>query len=310
VVISRFAPAPTGYLHVGHVVNAIYVWGLTKAAGGRVLLRIEDHDRGRSRLEFERAILDDLEWLGFVPDAPELDAFRDGACPEGRQSDRGAIYERALAALRADGLVYACECSRSDIATASDSATELRYPGTCARKNLADSGRSTRVRLPGSLERFDDLRHGPLEQRPAEQCGDLLARDRDGNWTYQFAVTVDDCEQGVTFVVRGDDLLSSTGRQIQLAALLGRKQAPMFFHHPLVMKTPTQKLSKADRDTSVRDLRAGGATAGDVIGRAAMLAGFTGASGSLRSTDVVRLVSERYPAALQKLIASCSARAR
>lgn len=310
-MISRFAPAPTGYLHVGHVVNAIYVWGLTKAAGGRVLLRIEDHDRGRSRLEFERAILDDLQWLGFVPDAPNLDAFRGGACPEGRQSDRGAIYERALATLRAGGLIYSCECSRSDIATASDSATELRYPGTCAHKNLAeDSGRSTRLRLPGSVERFDDLRHGPLEHCPAEQCGDLLVRDRDGNWTYQFAVTVDDCEQGVTFVVRGDDLLGSTGRQIQLAALLGCTRAPMFFHHPLVMKTPTQKLSKADRDTSVRDLRAGGATAGDVIGRAAMLAGFTGAAGSLGPADVVGLVSERYPATLQKLIASCSAKAR
>ena len=112
-------------------------------------------------------------------------------------------------------------------------------------------------------------------QIPSEQCGDLLARDRDGCWTYQFAVTVDDLAQGVTLVVRGDDLLASTGRQIQLARLLGRSEPPRFLHHPLVMKTPTQKLSKADRDTSVRDLRAAGRSAADIIGQAAHAAGLT-----------------------------------
>jgi glutamyl/glutaminyl-tRNA synthetase len=271
--VSRFAPAPTGLLHLGHVVNAIYVWGITKSRGGRVLLRIEDHDRQRSRPEFERAILDDLDWLGFVPDDWTTDAFRAGRCL-GRQSDRSEIYERALQKLRSMGLVYACECSRSDLVAASSSGRELRYPGTCAAKGLPERpGFGLRIRLEPSTERFVDLRHGPLEQRPFEQCGDLLARDRQGNWTYQFAVAVDDHDQAVTHVIRGDDLLSSTGRQIQLARLLGRGAPPEFLHHPLVMKSATQKLSKADGDTSVRDLRAGGLRPADVVGRAAALAG-------------------------------------
>jgi glutamyl-tRNA synthetase/glutamyl-Q tRNA(Asp) synthetase len=269
-VRTRFAPAPTGYLHLGHVVNALYVWGVARAAGGRVLLRIEDHDRQRSRSEYERAIREDLDWLGFVAD-------EDG----GRQSERGAIYEAALASLRARGLVYACECSRARIADAASSeepggagfSRPSTYPGTCRSRSLPEGpGLGVRVHLAPSMERFDDLSHGPQEQRPFEQCGDLLARDRDGNWTYQFAVSVDDLQQGITHVIRGDDLLDSTGRQLQLARLLGREQPPVFLHHPLVMKSATQKLSKADRDTSVRDLRAAGRSAADVIGEAARLA--------------------------------------
>ena len=289
MLLSRFAPAPTGYLHLGHVVNAIYVWGVTKRAGGRVLLRMEDHDRRRSRPEFERAILDDLDWLGFAPDDPPTSAFRAGPCP-GRQRDRSEVYEAALSRLRAAGLVYACECSRSDIASAPSQGGELRYSGICAAKRLPErAGLGLRIRLGPSVERFHDLRHGPLEQRPSEQCGDLLVRDRDGNWTYQFAVTADDAAQGVTLVIRGDDLLASTGRQIQLARLLGRTDPPRFMHHPLVMKSPTQKLSKADRDTSVRDLRAAGLSAEDVIGRAAERAGLMGECRPVRACDVERL---------------------
>lgn len=264
-MITRFAPAPTGHLHLGHVLNAIHVWDMARQRGGRVLLRIEDHDRRRSRPEFERALLEDLDWLGFVPDEPITDEFRRGPC-RGRQSDRGAIYQRALESLRQRGLVYACECSRSEIAARSSEEGELRYPGTCRHKQLADGpGRALRVRLEPSLERFVDLRHGPVEQRPSEQCGDLMIRDRDGFWTYQFAVTVDDFEQGITHVIRGDDLLESTGRQLQLARLLGRDTLPEYLHHRLIMKTPLQKLSKADRDTSVRDRRAAGWPAERVI---------------------------------------------
>jgi glutamyl-Q tRNA(Asp) synthetase len=277
-IIARFAPAPTGFLHLGHVVNAIYVWGVAGALGGRVLLRIEDHDRQRSRPEYDAAILEDLAWLGFMAAAPPV-----------RQSERGAIYEEALASLRARGLVYACACSRADIvaglksrATNVRSATlqgrddsdEIRYSGTCRERGLADGpGLSLRVRLEPSVERFVDLRHGPQEQRPSQQCGDLVVRDREGNWTYQFAVAVDDLAQGVTLVIRGDDLLASTGRQIQLARLLGRSEAPRFLHHPLILKSPTQKLSKSDGDTGVRDLRKRGWTPESVIGHAAALAG-------------------------------------
>jgi glutamyl-tRNA synthetase/glutamyl-Q tRNA(Asp) synthetase len=141
-------------------------------------------------------------------------------------------------------------------------------------------GCGLRVRLDPSVERFVDLRHGPQEQRPSEQCGDLLVRDRDGNWTYQFAATVDDNVQGVTLVIRGDDLLASTGRQIQLARLLGRREPPQFLHHPLIMKAAAraggsggrgQKLSKSDSDTGIRELRAAGWTPARVIERALAL---------------------------------------
>ena len=287
-IISRFAPAPTGFLHLGHVVNALFVW----ETADRVLLRIEDHDRQRSRLEFEAAIFEDLDWLGFVPDAPAV-----------RQSDRGDIYSQALETLKEQRLVYGCRCTRAQIERAGlppsrfgvprrrsretkvqafrpamrPADDELRYPGSCRDRGLADApGVGLRVRFAPSVERFVDLRHGPQEQRPSEQCGDLLIRDRDGNWTYQFAVTVDDYVQGVTHIIRGDDLLASTGRQLQLARLLGRREPPLFLHHPLFMKSPTQKLSKSDGDTGVRDLRARGWTPAQVIARARELTERTG----------------------------------
>ena len=130
-----------------------------------------------------------------------------------------------------------------------------------------------RVRLTPSVETFDDLRLGPQVQRPSEQCGDLVIRDRHGNWTYHFAAEVDDWVQAVTLVIRGEDLLDSTGRQIELARLLGRQEPPAFLHHALLMKTPSQKLSKSDGDTGVGELRARGWTAADVIATAVELAG-------------------------------------
>lgn len=253
LVVTRFAPAPTGYLHLGHVLNALYVWGTARASGpdARVLLRIEDHDRTRSRPEFESALLEDLAWLGFVADGEAT-----------RQSERGAAYERALAGLRARGLTYACECSRLEIGAG-------RYPGTCRGKDLPESpGHGIRVRLEPTVERFEDLRLGLQEQQPAEQCGDVLVRDRHGSWTYQFAVVVDDWLQEVNLVIRGEDLLDSTGRQIQLARLVGREHPPAFLHHELLMKGPSQKLSKSDGDTGVRDLRATGWSAEQVIAAA------------------------------------------
>ena len=255
MVTTRFAPAPTGHLHIGHVVNALYVWETARREGGRVLLRIEDHDRQRSRPEYEASILEDLAWLGFTSDGPLV-----------RQSERGSWYDAALDRLRAQGLVYACECTRREISAATPSGPELRYPGTCATKQLPDApGRALRIRLAPSVERFDDLLQGPQAQTPSDQCGDLVARDRNGFWTYQFAVTVDDMEQGVTLVVRGMDLLASTGRQIQLARLLGRREPPRFMHHPLVMKSPDQKVSKSDGDTGIREMRAAGMTPSDVV---------------------------------------------
>jgi glutamyl-tRNA synthetase/glutamyl-Q tRNA(Asp) synthetase len=243
------------------VVNALYVWGLAEADGGRVRLRIEDHDRQRSRPAFEAAIREDLAWLGFEADGPVA-----------RQSDRDAVYRAALDVLVRQGLVYGCACTRADLQQLPAGIDgERRYPNSCRHRGLGlDAGLGWRVRLEPVAEQFEDRLLGPQSQDPAAQCGDLLIRDRLGNWTYQFAVVADDLEQAITDVIRGRDLLSSTGRQIQLARLLGRDQPPRFAHHPLVMKSTTEKLSKSDGATGVRELRAAGWTAAEVLERAAV----------------------------------------
>jgi glutamyl-tRNA synthetase/glutamyl-Q tRNA(Asp) synthetase len=299
--LTRFAPAPTGFLHLGHVVNAIYVWGVTGARRGRVLLRVEDHDRERCRPEYERALLDDLDWLGFAPDVYPTNAFRQGAC-ESRQRERYAIYQHALDDLTARGLAYGCACSRQDISRHTSGATgERRYAGTCRDLGLPlTAGVGWRVRMnpelpsppgPPGLESFVDGLLGPQTQDPTAQCGDILVRDRLGNWTYQFVASVDDFEQGIDLVIRGEDLLPSTGRQIRLARLLGRDAPATFLHHPLVMKSPTHKLSKADGDMGVRHLRAGGWTPEQLIGDAAWRVGLQSDRTPTHATEVARLFS-------------------
>jgi glutamyl/glutaminyl-tRNA synthetase len=281
--LTRFAPAPTGALHLGHVVNAVHVWGLARALDGEVLLRIEDHDRQRSRAEFERDLLDDLDWLGFEADHYPTTCYRDGPC-EGRQSERDAIYRQTLAPLIAAGLVYGCNCTRAQQPATFPPATahsgaERRYPGTCRERRIPlDDGVGWRLRLEPGVEHFEDAIVGQQAQDPASQCGDLLLRDRLGNWTYQYVATIDDWVQRITLVVRGQDLLPSTGRQIRLARLIGRSEPPAFAHHSLVMKSPAQKLSKSDRDSGIRDLRAAGWRAEQIIGRAAQLAGLSAES--------------------------------
>jgi glutamyl-Q tRNA(Asp) synthetase len=256
-------------------VNAIYVWGVARALGGRVRLRVEDHDRIRSRPVFEAALLDDLDWLGFVPDS--------GRRPVFRQSDSAAAYERALEALRRTHQVYACDCSRKAIGGE-------WYSGRCRGRGLDDAGgRGLRVALDGSTEHFDDALLGPVDQVPADQCGDLLVRDRDGNWTYHLAAAVDDARQGVTLVIRGLDLLSSTGRQMALARMLGRAEPPVFLHHPLIVKAGGQKLSKSSGDTGVRELRAKGVSAPEVIGRAAAAVGLIATARPVSAGEVAGL---------------------
>lgn len=273
--VTRFAPSPTGYLHLGHIVNAIYTWGMARALGGRVLLRLEDHDRIRCRAEYEAAILEDLDWLGFVPD--------EGRHPLMRQSDTPDVYRHALDALKRTAQVYSCDCSRTEIGGE-------RYTGRCRTRGLPEApGRGVRVRFDEKSVQAPDLLAGRLEQTPSEQCGDLLLRDRDGNWTYQFAVTVDDLRQGVTLVIRGADLLTSTGRQLLLAEMLGRTAPLLFLHHPLIMGSGGEKLSKSARDTGVRDLRAQGLGPEEVIGRAAAAIGLIASPEPLRASDAASL---------------------
>jgi glutamyl/glutaminyl-tRNA synthetase len=258
-MLTRYAPSPTGHLHLGHVVNAIYVWGLARAAGGRVLLRMEDHDRIRCRPEYQASILEDLAWLGFEPD--------DGLHPLLRQSDREEIYRDALEQLRRTHHVYACDCSRKHIAGE-------RYDGFCRNRGLAAAaGCGLRVQFDEGVETFTDRYLGGIEHEPARQCGDLLLRDRDGNWTYQFAVTVDDMMQEITDVIRGEDLAPSTGRQLRLRRMLGSASRPRFAHHPLTLKPDGEKLSKSAADSGVRELRRAGLVPAHVIGRAAAAVG-------------------------------------
>jgi glutamyl-tRNA synthetase/glutamyl-Q tRNA(Asp) synthetase len=250
--------------------------------GARVLLRIEDHDRLRSRPGFAASILEDLAWLGFVPDA--------GLNPVRRQSENDRAYVNALARLAAAHHVYACSCSRQRIG-------QERYPGRCRDRRLQPNsevphGMGVRVQLDERPERFTDIALGEIVQIPAEQCGDLLLKDRDGNWTYQFAVTVDDMGDGVDLVIRGLDLLASTGRQIQLARMLGRTKAPQFLHHPLIIKPNGEKLSKASGDTGVRELRRAGVSAAAVIGLAAAAVGLVDRAQPVRADAVSGLVRD------------------
>lgn len=293
VAVSRFAPSPTGYLHLGHLVNAIYVWGVTRALGGAAILRLEDHDRGRCRPEYEAAILEDLAWLGLPPDRGLPAEFRGGETPY-RQSDRGARYAELLEGLAARGLVYTCRCSRREVLERTGPQKgELCYDGHCRDRGYdPGSAAGVRMRLDTGAVAFDDVLAGRMSQDPSRQCGDMLLRDRHGNWTYQFAVVVDDWDQGVNLVIRGEDLLESTGRQILLGGRLGRETPPFFLHHPLITDTRGQKLSKRDFSRGLRDYRAEGWTPERVLGAAAMRVGLGIRGDSLEAGEIPGLFEE------------------
>lgn len=307
---TRFAPAPTGYLHLGHLVNAIHVWGLARAYGGSVALRVEDHDATRCRPEFELAILEDLEWLGFEPDAGSLHSFGERFAQRSsdtigphhrvphrfRQSDNDARYASALDRLAHRGVVYPCICTRRDIAERVGHAAgeDLRYDGTCrAGPHSISDTLARRILLDDGIEAFTDLRCGAQQQQPSLQCGDVLARDRHGCWTYQFAVVVDDMHHGIDVVIRGEDLLCSTGRQIRIARLLGRTVPPTFLHHGLLTRPDGSKLSKATNDTALRERKRLGASPARLLGEAAHAAGLLPRYASLNVADLPSLFITR-----------------
>ena len=243
------------------------MWGTAGLSGARVLLRIEDHDRQRSRPAFADEIVTDVAWLGFRADEGPVDQT---------SPDAIAAYETALAGLTERGLVYRCGCTRATFAAWAREHgahwTGPGCPGACRTRALpGDAATSLRVALGAGEERFDDLRLGPQTGDPAA-TGDLVVRDREANWSYAFAVVVDDLRQRVDLVVRGEDLLPETARQIRLGRLLGRDEPPRFLHHPLIRKPSGAKLSKSDGDTGIADLRAAGHSADDVRGEAARLA--------------------------------------
>lgn len=245
--VGRFAPSPTGPLHAGSVVAALASWLDARAHRGRWLLRIEDLDPPREQPGAAASIVDTLGRLGLHPDGEIV-----------VQSTRGSAYAEALGTLVARGLGYPCGCTRREIADsvlhAGGTRTrhgELRYPGTC-RDGLVPgrTARAWRLRVPDGVVRFEDRRLGTQSQDIAAEIGDFVLKRADGLWAYQLAVVVDDASQGVTDVVRGTDLLGSTGRQVVLARALGLP-SPRWLHVPVVAGADGDKLSKQTGATAV-----------------------------------------------------------
>jgi glutamyl-Q tRNA(Asp) synthetase len=245
--VGRFAPSPTGPLHAGSVVAALASWLDARAHRGRWLLRIEDIDAPREQPGAAASIVDTLRRLGLRWDGEP--AF---------QSRRGERYASALDTLVARDLAYPCGCTRREIADSQLRAGaprerhgELRYPGTC-RAGLAPgrAPRAWRLRVPEGVVRFEDRRLGGQAQDVDAEIGDFVLRRADGQWAYQLAVVVDDAAQGVTDVVRGTDLLGSTGRQLVLARALG-VSSPRWMHVPVVPGADGDKLSKQNGAAAV-----------------------------------------------------------
>ena len=205
---------------------------------------MEDHDRGRSRPEYEAAALDDLDWLGLVPDLGSAGELRGGPLARTGRATAATLYAAALerlAARREDLCLRLLPAATSRRRAATRSTRRPGTPAAAATGGLpVGDGRGVRVVMEPGEERFTDALLGAMTQKPSEQCGDLLLRDRTGNWTYQFAVVVDDLRHEVDLVIRGEDLLPSTGRQLRLARMLGRERPPVFLHHPLI-RTPGRR---------------------------------------------------------------------
>ena len=275
----RFAPSPTGYLHEGHLLSALYVWAAAKKWKLSVHLRIEDHDRSRARTEHIESIYEDLEWFGFKWDSQSI------------QSERNAVYEDALARLERDGLVYPCYCSRKQLEMENPKSEtgEIIYQGKCFFRR-EEQPHNLRVVIPDKVIHWHDIRLGDFDENPKEQCGDFPIRDRDGQWTYQFAVCVDDIDEGISHVVRGEDIRNSTARQIALMGLLGRTTPPLYLHHPLIKDSSGKKLSKRERAHSLREDRDAGLNADFLLGRVCHKAGILQELHPLSLEEAISLV--------------------
>ncbi|MFD1914437.1 tRNA glutamyl-Q(34) synthetase GluQRS [Halodurantibacterium flavum] len=269
---TRFAPSPTGFLHLGHACSALTAWDRAQAAGGSFLLRIEDIDRPRCRPEYERAIEEDLGWLGLSWPRPL------------RQSERLPEYRRAVDRLSATALTYPCRCTRGDIRAALSAPQEgvawgpdgLIYPGTCRGRTMAEAGPQDAIRLDmaravAHLPRTGFQENGPLQSGwhaldadyLVNGVGDVVLARRDIGTSYHIAVVVDDAAQGITEVVRGADLFDATVIHRLLQVLLGFPQ-PDYCHHPLVRDEAGKRLAKRDDARAIRAYRAEGASPDDI----------------------------------------------
>jgi glutamyl-Q tRNA(Asp) synthetase len=270
-VVTRFAPSPTGYLHLGHVRSALAGWQAARQAGGRFLLRLEDIDHTRCRPEFAAAFVEDLGWLGFDWDGPVR-----------RQSEHFADYRMALARLDAAGLIYPCFCTRRDIQAeilraggAPQGEMGIPYPGTCRHLGAAERI-ERRARVPDYALRLDTAaaleRTGPLawdedgtwvEARPMA-LGDVVLARKEVPTSYHLAVTLDDALQGVSLVTRGIDLFAATHIHRLLQALLGLP-TPRYRHHPLLTDAAGKRLAKRDGALTIRAMREAGMTPAAIL---------------------------------------------
>ena len=273
-VVTRFAPSPTGELHLGSAYSAWTGWHRARVAGGSYLVRIEDIDIRRCKREFETAILADLKWLGFTWDGEVR-----------RQSDHFADYGRVLDQLDARGLLYPCFCSRADIAASTSAPHALQgpdgplYPGTCRhlsapeRRDRLAAGHEHCLRLDAEKAareagpyHFVDETRGRIEGQPL-LLGDFVIARKDTPTSYHLSVTVDDHLQGVTLVTRGEDLLLSTHAHALLQKLLGYA-TPLYAHHKLLTAPSGRRFAKRDRDMTIRAMREAGMSPQEVVARA------------------------------------------
>ena len=250
-LVGRFAPTPSGRMHLGNVFAALVSWLSVKSRGGAWILRMEDLDTQRTSEEYAQVLRDDLRWLGL-----------DWDLETPPQSVRSAVYDRYFDALMDKGLLYGCYCTRSQLHSVNAphlSDGTYVYPGTCrnlTQQEAAAFGRAPawRVKVPDREVALIDLCQGAFSQNLTRDCGDFVVRRADGVYVYQLAVTVDDGEAGVTEVVRGVDLLGSAPRQMYLQELFGFEK-PAYGHVPLLVAPDGRRLSKRDRDLDMGALR-------------------------------------------------------
>lgn len=282
IIKGRFAPSPTGRMHLGNVFSALLSWLSAKSQGGTWLLRIEDIDPQRSRQEYAELIMDDLHWLGLDWDEGPY-----------YQSERGDIYEHYLKQLTDNGLTYPCYCTRADIlATQAPHESDGRvvYKGTC--RNLAPGVKTgpaaIRMKVPSEgkgILSFTDGHYGMQTIDLTTHCGDFIVRRKDGAWAYQLAVVVDDVLMGINEVVRGCDLLLSSPQQIYLAQQLGFAP-PHFTHLPLLCNKQGQRLSKRDQCLDMAALRTSN-TPEEIIGMLAHAAGLQQSNEPITAQELI-----------------------
>ena len=279
---GRYAPSPSGRMHLGNLMCCLLAWLSAKSKGGQVLLRIEDLDAERCPRKYADALEEDLEWLGLVWDEGGSHGGPNGPY---YQSECAAIYTESYNKLEAQGLVYPCFCSRAQLHAASAPHTSdgnVIYPGTCrglTAEQVAEKRKKKapayRLMVPDEDITFTDGCMGPHTENLLRDCGDFYLRRADGVFAYQLAVVVDDALMGVTQVVRGADLLSSTPRQLWLYRELSLP-APEFYHMPLLLAVDGRRLSKRDGDESLEHLQAR-YTPEQIIGRLAYACGLQNA---------------------------------